>query len=352
MIAPAQATEAAAPAAEPVIVVEGLTRRFGELTAVDGVSFEVRRQEIFGFLGPNGAGKTTTINMLCTLLSPSSGRATLAGFDVARQQHQVRSSIGLVFQDPTLDEQLTARENLHFHAMLYDVPRSQRARRAEKVLEMVGLTERADDRVETFSGGMRRRLEIARGLMHYPRVLFLDEPTLGLDPQTRNAIWEHILELRQRYDITIFLTTHYMDEAENCDRIAIIDHGRIVALDTPGALKHEVGGDVITLRTGDGERLRKELAERFGLEAVPAPAPATGGGPAGERLRLEVESGRTFLPRLLKEVESEILAVTVREPTLDDVFLRLTGRQIREENVDKRDMMKSRIRRRRRMMRH
>ncbi|HDZ59470.1 MAG TPA: ATP-binding cassette domain-containing protein [Actinobacteria bacterium] len=328
---------------KPVIRVEGLSRRFGDLVAVDNISFEVRHKEIFGFLGPNGAGKTTTINMLCTLLKPTSGRATLNGYDVASQQNAVRQSIGLVFQDPTLDEQLTARENLHFHAMLYNVPKSERAERAASVLDMVELTARADDRVETFSGGMRRRLEIARGLMHYPHVLFLDEPTLGLDPQTRNAIWEHLQELRHRYDITVFLTTHYMDEAENCDRIAIIDKGRIVALDTPGALKHEVGGDIITLQAADTGVLARELKQKFGLEATVA---------AGDNLYLEVPSGRTFLPRLFRELDSEILSVTVREPTLDDVFLRLTGRQIRDETVDKKDQMKTRIRHRRKLVRH
>jgi ABC-2 type transport system ATP-binding protein len=336
----------------PVIEVDGLTRRFGELTAVDNISFSIKRKEIFGFLGPNGAGKTTTINMLCTLLKPTSGRATLNGFDVARQQGDVRQSIGIVFQDPTLDEQLTAWENLEFHAMLYNVPKAERLERAKRVLDMVGLTPRASDRVETYSGGMRRRLEIARGLMHYPHVLFLDEPTLGLDPQTRNAIWEHVHELRQEYSITVFLTTHYMDEAENCDRIAIIDHGNIVALDTPSSLKHDVGGDIITLRTADSGTLQRELRDRFDLEARVSAPPEGTVGPAGDRLYLEVPSGRTFLPRLFKELDTEILSVTVREPTLDDVFLRLTGRQIREEGADKLDRLKTRIRRRRRMGGH
>ena len=331
----------------PVIKVENLTRRFNGFTAVDSVSFEVGRKEIFGFLGPNGAGKTTTISMLCTLLKPTSGRATLNGFDIGSQQDAVRQSIGIVFQDPTLDDQLTAWENLHFHAMLYNVPAGEREPRARRVLDMVGLTERAGDRVETYSGGMKRRLEIARGLMHYPHVLFLDEPTLGLDPQTRSAIWEHVHELRAEYDITVFLTTHYMDEAENCDRIAIIDTGRIVALDTPGTLKHGVGGDIITLRSVDAAATSGELKEKFGLEASVKPAPADTSGPAGERIYLEVPSGRTLLPQILKGLTAEILSVTVREPTLDDVFLSLTGRQIREESVDKMDAMKTRVRRRR-----
>jgi len=332
----------------PMIEVEKLSRAFGSLVAVDEVSFSIGHKEIFGFLGPNGAGKTTTINMLCTLLKPTAGRAQLNGFDIVSQQDEVRQSIGIVFQDPTLDDQLTARENLQFHAMLYNVPPAERSERSQSVLEMVELTGRADDKVETFSGGMKRRLEIARGLMHYPHVLFLDEPTLGLDPQTRNAIWQHVHELREQFDITIFLTTHYMDEAENCDRIAIIDHGHIVALDTPGNLKHQVGGDVITLRSEDSEATQRELKEHFDLDAVVSEAPADTSGPAGKRIRLEVPSGRTLLPQLLKELKTGILSVTVREPTLDDVFLKLTGRQIRDESVsDKMEFMKARVRRRR-----
>ncbi|MHB1325545.1 MAG: ATP-binding cassette domain-containing protein [Thermoleophilia bacterium] len=333
--------------AGPVIEVEHLTRKFNGFSAVDDISFTVGRKEIFGFLGPNGAGKTTTINMLCTLLKPTSGRATLNGFDVASRQDAVRQSIGIVFQDPTLDDQLTARENLHFHAMLYNVPPAEREQRARRVLEMVGLTDRAGDRVEAYSGGMKRRLEIARGLMHYPHVLFLDEPTLGLDPQTRSAIWEHVHELRAEYDITVFLTTHYMEEAENCDRIAIIDTGKIVALDTPGTLKHGVGGDIITLRSSDTVTTLAELREKFDLEALVKPELADTSGPAGDRIYVEVPNGRTLLPRILKGLTTEILSVAVREPTLDDVFLNLTGRQIREESVDKMDAMKARVRRRR-----
>lgn len=339
-------------AREPIIEVEKLTRTFGNLVAVDGVSFSVGHKEIFGFLGPNGAGKTTTINMLCTLLKPSAGRGRLNGFDIAGQQDEVRQSIGIVFQDPTLDEQLTARENLQFHAMLYDVPPGERRQRADQVLEMVGLTERAGDRVETFSGGMKRRLEIARGFMHYPRVLFLDEPTLGLDPQTRSAIWEHVHEIREQNDITIFLTTHYMDEAENCDRIGIIDRGRIVALDTPGNLKHQVGGDVITLRSKDAEATLKELRDIFKMEATVFETSNGTSEPTGKRIRLEAPSGHTLLPQLLKGLTTEILSVSVREPTLDDVFLKLTGRQIREEFVSGRKaQMITRVRHRRMMHR-
>ncbi len=328
------------------IEVEKLSRHFDGLKAVDEISFSVGHKEIFGFLGPNGAGKTTTISMLCTLLKPTSGRATLNGFSIATQQDEVRQSIGIVFQDPTLDDQLTARENLQFHAMLYNVPREEREERARRVLDMVGLGPRARDKVETFSGGMKRRLEIARGLMHYPHVLFLDEPTLGLDPQTRSAIWTHVHELRQEYDITVFLTTHYMDEAENCDRIAIIDHGRIAALDTPGNLKHGVGGDIITMRAADVEAARAEIREKFNIEAAVTEVDE-GDRTGGKRVRLEVPSGRTVLPQLLKGLATDVQSVSVREPTLDDVFLSLTGRQIREESADKMEFMRTRIRARR-----
>src|SRR5271166_4419719 len=221
----------------PAISVDGLTKRYGEVEAVRGIDFEVGAGEVFGFLGPNGAGKSTTINMLCTLVRPSAGSATVAGHDVVRERDEVRRNIGLVFQDTTLDGYLTAEENLRLHAELYGVPRELVAGRMREVMEMVGLWERRGSLVNTFSGGMKRRLEIARGLLHSPRVLFLDEPTVGLDPQTRRSIWSYIAELKQQEEITIFMTTHYMDEAEWCDRIAIMDHGEIVALDAPQTLK-------------------------------------------------------------------------------------------------------------------
>ncbi len=323
----------------PVIEVQDLVRRFGDLAAVDEVSFSVDEGEIFGFLGPNGAGKTTTINVLCTLLKPSAGTATVNGFDVSRQQAEVRRSIGLVFQDPSLDERLTAEENISFHAILYGVPRDQRRERQEQVLKMVELWDRRRDPVETFSGGMKRRLEIARGLMHHPKVLFLDEPTLGLDPQTRQHLWRYILDLREREGITIFLTTHYMDEAEHAGRIAIIDYGKIVALDTPERLKDMVGGDLISLRTADDEAAAAAIEERFGLEVRDG---ANG-------LWLEVENGERFIPRLVTAVPAEIEAISLRRPTLDDVFLKVTGHQIREEDMSSKDRLRERMRRRVRM---
>ena len=238
---------------ETVITVSGLVKRYGDVEAVRGIDFEVAAGEIFGFLGPNGAGKSTTINMLCTLVRPSGGAARVAGHDVVSERDEVRRNIGLVFQDTTLDGYLSAEQNLRLHAELYGVPRELVGERMRQVMEMVGLWERRDSLVNTFSGGMKRRLEIARGLLHSPRVLFLDEPTVGLDPQTRSSIWRYIRELKAREDITIFLTTHYMDEAEYCDRIAIMDQGRIIVLDTPQALKANVGRDRVQIETDDDQ---------------------------------------------------------------------------------------------------
>jgi ABC-2 type transport system ATP-binding protein len=212
------------------IEVSQLERRFGDFTAVDHVTFEVEEGEIFGFLGPNGAGKTTTINMLCTLLRPTSGSAKVNGYDIATQSSAVRQSIGMIFADPSLDERLTGQENLMFHAMLYNVSRDRFRARVDDLLAMVDLADKARELVRNYSTGMKRRLEIARGLLHHPEVLFLDEPTIGLDPQTRRAIWQYLSDLRDSEGVTMFMTTHYMDEAENCDHVAVIDHGRIVAL--------------------------------------------------------------------------------------------------------------------------
>jgi ABC-2 type transport system ATP-binding protein len=314
-----------------VVSVENLTKRYGEFTAVDDISFEVQTGEVFGFLGPNGAGKTTTISVLCTLLRPTGGRAEVAGFDVERQADGVRHAIGLIFQDPTLDVQLTAQENLNFHAAVYDVPRAQARERGEQLLRMVELWDRRNDLVRTFSGGMRRRLEIARGLLHSPRVLFLDEPTIGLDPQTRRHIWDYILGLREKEKLTLFLTTHYMDEAEYCDRIAIIDHGKIVAVDTPSNLKAMVGGDVITLRTTDNDTAAEEIGRRFEIEVQRQDG----------QLHLEVERGEEFIPTLARELSVPITTISLNRPALDDVFLKLTGRAIREEEASGQEAMRT-----------
>jgi ABC-2 type transport system ATP-binding protein len=313
-----------------VIEVEELSRNFGRLVAVDKVSFQVAEGEIFGFLGPNGAGKTTTINMLCTLLAPSSGKAKVNGYDVVKQRSEVRRSIGLVFQDPTLDEYLTAEQNLRFHAYAYNIPKEIREKRIGEVLELVELADRRQSRVRTFSGGMKRRLEIARGLLHSPRVLFLDEPTLGLDPQTRRHIWDHILDARKQNNLTIFLTTHYMDEAENSDRISIIDHGNIIALDTPDKLKDALGGDVVTLKAEDNAAAAFELKEKYGLTPLIQ----------DETVTFSIPQSEKFLPKLMDSFQSHLLSISIRRPTLDDVFLKLTGRAIRDEEADSKERMR------------
>ncbi|WP_182899332.1 ATP-binding cassette domain-containing protein [Microbispora sp. H10830] len=304
----------------PAVEVRGLRKNYGEVEAVKGVGFEVAPGEVFGFLGPNGAGKTTTISMLCTLVTPTGGTARVAGYDVVKQRDEVRRNIGLVFQDPTLDGYLTAEQNLRFHAELYGVPKGVLGDRMRQVLEMVGLWDRKDSKVMTFSGGMKRRLEIARGLLHSPRVLFLDEPTVGLDPQTRSAIWGYIDKLRHSEDITIFMTTHYMDEAEYCDRIAIIDHGEIVVIDSPEALKASVGKDRVQIQTGDDERAIGLLKERFGVDAAVREGQVT----------FAVASGEEFVPRLFAGLGVPIRSVSVSRPSLDDVFMSYTGSTIRD----------------------
>jgi ABC-2 type transport system ATP-binding protein len=303
-----------------MVEVDQLRKVFDGFEAVRGVSFEVQPGEVFGFLGPNGAGKTTTINMLCTLAKPTSGRALVAGYNVVSERDDVRRNIGLVFQDPTLDGYLSAAQNLELHAELYGVDKALVPDRMHQMLEMVGLWDRRDSTVMTFSGGMRRRLEIARGLMHSPRVLFLDEPTIGLDPQTRSSIWGYIRELREREEITIFMTTHYMDEAEFCDRIAIMDQGEIVALDTPEALKETVGADRVRIETDDDGAAIAALAEQFDLEATISEGAVSFAVPGGEE----------FVPRLFNELGVPIRSVHVSRPTLDDVFMSFTGSTIRD----------------------
>ena len=317
---PAAAGVALATPAAASISVHGLSKSYGDIEAVRGIDFEVAPGEIFGFLGPNGAGKSTTISMLCTLVKPSAGSALVAGFDVNRERDAVRRNIGLVFQDTTLDGYLTGEQNMRLHAELYGVPRELIRPRMQQVLEMVGLWERRSSEVNTFSGGMKRRLEIARGLMHSPRVLFLDEPTVGLDPQTRSSIWAYIRELKQAEDITIFLTTHYMDEAEYCDRIAIMDKGVIVVRDTPDALKASVGHDRVTLQTDDDAAAIAALAEHFEIAAKVSEGAISFG----------VAEGEHFVPRLFAELGVPIRSVSVSRPSLDDVFMSYTGTTIRD----------------------
>ncbi len=317
-----------------IIEIKNLTKKFDKLTAVDDISFSVKQGEIFGFLGPNGAGKSTTISILSTLLKPDSGQALINGFDVNKGRDKVRKSIGLVFQDSSLDDKLTAKENLYFHADLYGVDKKIFSERLPEVLKLVDLWDRRDHIVKTFSGGMKRRLEIARGLIHYPKLMFLDEPTIGLDPQTRFNIWEYVLRLKKEKDMTIFMTTHYLAEAEYCDRIAIVDHGKIIALDTPANLKKIVGGDIITITAADKEKLKKEIKNKFGVDVKVE----------DDKLKIKVADGDKFLARLFNELEEKIQSVELRKPTLDDVFLNLTGKKIREEEATNKDAMRRRMR--------
>jgi ABC-2 type transport system ATP-binding protein len=303
-----------------------LTKKFNGLTAVDKLNITVEQGEIFSLLGPNGAGKTTTISMLCTILKPSSGTAKVNGFDIVKQANQVRKSIGIVFQDPSIDDRLTGRENLRMHADLYGVPPSEQKARIDRVLKLVELEARADDILRTYSSGMRRRLEIARGLIHFPKVLFLDEPTIGLDPQTREHIWTYIQELKKTHEVTIVLTTHYMEEADKLsDRVGIIDYGKIVALDTLTKLKETLEGDVITIETRDAKKLSAILAKDMNIQNTRI---------SEDNLELTTPRGKALLPKIVDAATRNgiiVDSVSAREPSLEDVFLHYTGREIRAE---------------------
>jgi ABC-2 type transport system ATP-binding protein len=307
-----------------VIETKNLTKRFNGFVAVDNLNLQVEEGEIFGLLGPNGAGKTTTLLMLTTLKPPSSGTALINSFDIVKQPDKVRKSIGIVFQDPSSDEILTGYENLKLHAWLYDMPDDIREDRIKEVLELVDLTDRKNDRVKKYSGGMRRRLEIARGLMHHPKILFLDEPTLGLDPQSRGYIWNYVLKLANEKKITIIITTHYMDEADKlCKRLAIIDHGKIVVMGAPKDLKKELGGDIIRLKAQNNLDVTelKKLPYIKNIEEC-----------EGE-ICLTVEHANEHLQEILKAV-GKVDSVEIHSPTLDDVFLHYTGRGLREDRPE------------------
>jgi ABC-2 type transport system ATP-binding protein len=304
-----------------------LTKTFNEITAVDQLDINVESGEIFALLGPNGAGKTTTISMLCTILKPTSGTAKVNGFDIIRESMQVRKSIGIVFQDPSIDDRLTGRENLFMHANLYGVTAGEQKNRIDSVLRLVELGDRADDLMRTYSGGMRRRLELARGLIHYPKVLFLDEPTIGLDPQTRDHVWTYIRELKETHEITVVLTTHYMDEADRLsDRIAIMDYGKIIALDTPSKLKETLEGDVVIIKAANPDAVISLVTEKMGLRHTHV---------ANGTVEVTVKNGKSMLPRIVDTATQNkifIESISLREPNLEDVFLHYTGRTIRADN--------------------
>lgn len=306
-----------------IVNVQNLRKNYGEFTAVDGLNFSIEEGEVFGLLGPNGAGKTTTLHMLATILRPTSGTAKINGYDIVRQPAKVRKSIGMVFQEPSSDDLLTGAENLRMHAMLYGVPSPLREERAKEVLELVDLTDRKDGLVKHYSGGMRRRLEIARGLLHNPKILFLDEPTLGLDPQTREHIWQYIERLVVEQKISIIITTHYMDEADRlCDRIAIVDHGKVVVDDSPEALKRALGGDMVRLTMVDPQ-----------LEAIRAMPFVKKVEVRDRTVLLTVEDAGSHVQEILAIV-GKVDSVELRPPTLNDVFLRYTGREYREQGEE------------------
>jgi ABC-2 type transport system ATP-binding protein len=306
-----------------IIKTNALTKNYGRIQAVNSIDLSIHKGEVFGLLGPNGAGKTTTIGMLCTIVRPSSGSASIAGYDIIREPARVRCQVGIVFQDPTLDTVLTGRENLELHARLYGVSSDVREKRITEMLELVDLKERGKDITRTYSGGMRRRLELARGLLHRPAVLFLDEPTLGLDPQTRARIWEYIKKMAQTEQTTVVLTTHYMEEAEQvCDRVGIIDHGKIIALDSPGTLKEFMGGDMVVIKA-------KELS----LEKISALPYVSEIKENEDALEIITKEAHLHLAEILSMIK-DVQCVEVRVPTLNDVFIKLTGRDIREDSVE------------------
>ena len=312
-----------------IITTIDLTKKFNDFTAVDHISFSIKKGEIFGFLGPNGAGKTTTIKMLTTLLYPTEGSATLSDFDIIKERDDVRQKIGVVFQEPALDTELTGKENLDFHARMYGLSKDKRKNRINDVLQLVDLVEKKDVLVKNYSGGMKRRLEIARGLMHYPTVLFLDEPTLGLDSQTRRAIWEYIKKMNKEEHTTIFLTTHYMDEADYlCDRVGIIDKGKILVIDTTQDLKNSVGNDVVTLSCSELDKFTKRLEKEDWIKNIKR---------HDLHLTLGVEKGEEKIPAVFEiahKLKIKIKSISVRKPTLDDVFLHFTGRTMRDQEPE------------------
>ena len=324
-----------------VIETKQLTKTFNSLTAVDKLDITVESGEIFGLLGPNGAGKTTTISMLCTILKPTSGTAKVNGFDIAKEAMQVRKSIGIVFQDPSIDDRMTGRENLFMHANLYGVPTSEQKSRIASVLKLVELEDRANDLMRTYSGGMRRRLELARGLIHYPKVLFLDEPTIGLDPQTRDHVWKYIRELKEAHDITVVLTTHYMDDADRLsDRIAIMDYGKIIALDTPTKLKETLEGDVVIIKANNLDAVLSLVTEKMGLPQAHV---------VNGTVEVTVKNGKSMLARIVETATQNkifVESISLREPNLEDVFLHYTGRTIRTDSSRERHGMSAIARRR------
>jgi ABC-2 type transport system ATP-binding protein len=307
-----------------IISVRELLHRYGNRTALNKVSFDVQTAELFGLLGPNGSGKTTLFRILSTLMVPTSGTATIAGIDAVRQPGALRRKIGVVFQAQSVDPKLTARENLWHQGHLYGLHGEQLKSRIDEILTRVGLLDRANDRVETFSGGMQRRIELAKGLLHHPEVLLLDEPTTGLDPGARRDLWQYLGMLRDQEHVSIIVTTHLMEEAERCDRLAILNEGNLVALGTPEALTREIGGDVILLEARDPQALATQIRDHFHADAVVL----------DNRVRLEIENGHRFVPEVVEAFPGEIQSLSVSKPTLEDVFIHRTGHRFWSEDAE------------------
>jgi ABC-2 type transport system ATP-binding protein len=305
------------------ISVQDLVHRYGDRIALNGVSFDVRPAELFGLLGPNGSGKTTLFRILSTLMIPVSGRALILGFDAARDPNNLRRHIGVVFQAQSIDLKLTAAENLRHQGHLYGLHGAALKSRIQEMLTRVGLADRAHEKAETFSGGMQRRLELGKGLLHHPSVLLLDEPTTGLDPGARRDLWQYLQILRDEEKVTVIVTTHLMEEAEHCDRLAILNEGKLVALDTPAELKHEIGGDVILLDTRDPEALAEKIRSRFDVDAQVLDS----------QIRFERENGHRFITDVVEAFPGEIESISVSKPTLEDVFIHRTGHKFWTEDV-------------------
>lgn len=315
-----------------MIRIKNLVKRYESLTAIDNVSLEIYDNEVFGLLGPNGAGKTTLIHILATLIKPSSGTATVNGYDIQKESSKVRSSIGIVFQAPSSDDMLTGYENLKLHSFLYAVPAHNREKRINHVLELVGLTDRKNHQVKKYSGGMRRRLEIARGLLHNPKVIFLDEPTLGLDPSSRETMWKYIDRLVKDEKVTLILTTHYMEEADFlCNRIGIINEGKIIALESPSKLKESLGGEIIKIELKNREELTKDVVETLKSHSF------VHGVELNDKedvVMIYVDDASRHLPTIVRAMDNNIKSVNFRSPSLNDVFLKFTGRHIMAQQED------------------
>ena len=310
---------------QPIVTIEKLSHDYGQHRAIDNLSLGVFPGEIFGFLGPNGSGKTTLFRILCTLMKAQQGQVRILGLDVNTQRDEIRKQIGIVFQSPSLDKQLTAAENLRHQGHLYGLSGTDLEQRIDQMLARVGLNERPKEYVSTFSGGMRRRVELAKGLLHNPRLLLLDEPSTGLDPGARISLWNYLRDIRDTQGVTVMVTTHLMDEAEHCNRLAIMDQGRLVACDSPAHLREKIGGDVITLTSKVPDKLNAAIIEKFSVKT----------SIFDNTIRIERDRGHEFIPKLVEAFPGIISSVSLSKPTLEDVFVNVTGKKFEPDPMEK-----------------